>query len=191
MAANYTLQNAAGTVACKIIIGPPSELWQQLMGGYSGGGLAPSNEGRGHASLPLLEPRQAVRNDSAPLQKPIFPLVATDWYGPETTPEYFIMAIATMMVKISDIKEMDSGINSQSVEEEGYHLNVTNGLTPYPYSFLTNRGVLNMLGDAYGEVAKQLGYLNEIRNLESFTLWTNGTAMEHFHILRFVGKGNV
>lgn len=192
LSANYTLQNAAGSIACKVIIGPPSPEWQQLINGFSGTGLGPRNEDRNRASLSMLEPRQATRNDSAPLEK-LTPLVAKDWWGPATTPEDFIMAIATMIVKIGDldVKTLDTWINGQSVEDEGYHLNVTNGLTPEPFSYLTNRGVLNMLGDAYGAVAKQLGYFDEIRNFESYTLWTNGTTAEHFHVLRFVGMGSM
>lgn len=184
---NFTLQNKAGTIACKVILAPPSAEWQQLLGSSSSG-LSPRTL---RDPLPaLLETRQAssrLYNESAALNKRI-PFYASDWYGPESEPEVFFMALATTIVKVSDISDKDMTIDSQSVESLGYHLNVTNVPLPGQQDYLTNRGVLNICAYAYGQLLKRLGYgIQPITNFEITLLWTNGTDLFQQHVMRYEG----
>ncbi|KAL8787654.1 MAG: hypothetical protein Q9213_002085 [Squamulea squamosa] len=182
---NFTLQNKAGTIACKVILGQPSAEWQQLIGGFS----TPISPRSNHHNLPtLLETRQAPRvyNQSAALEK-LIPLYGADWYGPESTAQDFFMALATIIVKVSDL-DKDTFVNTQSVEALGYHLNVSNVPLPGQDDYLTNRGVLNLCGYAYGQASKRLGYgIEPITNLETTLMWTNGTVLIQHHVLRYEG----
>ncbi|KAL9581353.1 MAG: hypothetical protein Q9212_003944 [Teloschistes hypoglaucus] len=185
-ASNFTLQNKAGSVACRLFLGPPSANWQQLIGGSSNG-LSPRNPS--HSSLPsLLESRQSRSfNQSRPLED-LTPLAISDWYGPESNETDFFMALATLIVKVSDISDKDSIINSQTVEESGYHLNVTNVPLQSQVDYLSNRGVLNLCGYAYGELTSRLGYgIDPITSFEAILIWTNGTKLIQQHVLRYEG----
>ncbi|KAI4285967.1 MAG: hypothetical protein L6R38_000260 [Xanthoria sp. 2 TBL-2021] len=173
---NFKLQNKAGTIACKVIIAPPSADWQRLIGGFSGG-LSPRNPD--HITLPVLEKRQSFRlgNESLALEK-LTPFYASDWYGPESTPEDFFLALTTMVVMVSDLSNKDQIIDYQRVEKYGYHLNVTNVPLPSQQDYLTNRGVLNLCAHAYREVSDRLGFgINRVTSFETVLVWTNGTEM--------------
>ena len=186
-ASNFTLQNSAGAIACKVVLGPPSALWQEFLGGSIGGSLSPRSS---RHSLPsFLEPRQAARitNETAPLAK-LIPLYAPDWYGPESPPQDFFIALATMIVKVSDSDDKDSGISYQTLGKEGYHLNVTNIPQQNQLLYLSNRGVLNLCAYAYGQLAKRLGYgIEPITHFEATLVWTNGTDLINHHVLRYEG----
>ncbi|KAL8918377.1 MAG: hypothetical protein Q9208_007396 [Pyrenodesmia sp. 3 TL-2023] len=164
---NFTLQNQAGAIACQVVLAPPSAEWQQLIGGFSGG-LSPRNPH--HTPLPAtLETRQASRlyNESSVLAK-LIPLYASDWYGPESTASDFFMALATMIVKISDISDKDAIINYHRLGELGYHFNVSN--VPLPdgqRDYFTNSGVLNLCAHAYGELSRRLRYGGSITRVET------------------------
>lgn len=192
-ASNFTLQNKVGGVACRVVLAPPSADWQQLLGGFSGS-LSPRSF-TPHALPALLEPRQARRlynNESAALEK-LVPLYASDWYGPETPPQDFFMALATTVVKVSDASHKDRSISYQLMADEGYHLNVTNVPLQSRSQYLTNRGVLNICAYAYGELAERLGYgINPITSFETTLVWTNGTDLIAQHVFRYEGavKGN-
>lgn len=184
--ANFTLQNQVGAIACKVVLGPPSSEWQQLLGGSSGSGLSPRSP---HHLFPaLLENRQARSyNQSAPLAK-LTPFYLSDWYGLESDPTDFFMALATLIVQVSDISDKDLTINSQSVEESGYHLNVTNVRLPGQMDYLSNRGVLNLCSNAYKMLTRRLGYgIEPVTSFESTLLWTNGTDAIQQHVLRYEG----
>ncbi|KAL8726785.1 MAG: hypothetical protein Q9181_005924 [Wetmoreana brouardii] len=183
---NFTLQNKAGGIACKVILAPPSAEWQQLIGGSSGG-LSPRSPC--HFLPTLLETRQAylLTNESAALEK-LTPLYASDWYGPESDPEDFIMALATMIVRVSDVSDKDTIINYQNLEKDGYHLNVTNVPLQSQRDYLTSRGVFNICVHAYGKLTKRLEYgISPITSFETFLLWTNGTDLIQQHVFRYEG----
>ncbi|KAL8768859.1 MAG: hypothetical protein Q9209_005040 [Squamulea sp. 1 TL-2023] len=181
---NFTLQNKAGSIACKVILGPPSAEWQQLIGGSS---TFISPRSHLHNLPTLLETRQATRvsNDSAALAK-LIPLYGSDWYGPESTAQDFFMALATMIVKVSDLPK-DTFVNYHRIEPLGYRLNVTNVPLPGQDVYLTNRGVLNLCAHAYGQAAMRLGYNDPITNFETMLMWTNGTVLIQQHVLRYEG----
>ncbi|KAI4176946.1 MAG: hypothetical protein LQ343_000803 [Gyalolechia ehrenbergii] len=185
---NFTLQNKAGAIACKVILAPPSAEWQQLIGGSLSGGLSPRTPY--HNSLPsVLKARQASRltNESAPLEN-LTPLYASDWYGPESTLEDFFLALATTIVMVSDVADKDVTINSKSAETAGYHLNVTNVPVAGQGHYFTSRGVLNLCAHAYGELSERLAYGSKpIRNFETTLVWTNGTDLIQQHVLRYEG----
>lgn len=184
---NFTLQNKAGAVACKVVLAPPGALWQQLLGGSSGSSLSPRST---RHSLPaVLEPRQSssrLGNETAPLSK-LIPLHAPDWYGPASPPQDFFMALATMIVKVSDIDDKDRGINYQTLDEEGYHLNVTNMPQQNRLYYLSNRGVLNLCAYAYGQLAERMGFLKPVTSFETVLVWSNGTGLVNHHVLRYEG----
>ncbi|KAL8703603.1 MAG: hypothetical protein Q9201_003228 [Fulgogasparrea decipioides] len=183
---NFTLQNKAGGIACKVVLAPPSAEWQQLIGGSSGG-LSPRSPR--HPLPAFLETRQAAQlyNESAALEK-LIPYYASDWYGPESDPVDFFMALATIIVRVSDVSNKDTTINWQTVEEDGYHLNVTNVPLQSQKYYLTNRGVLNICAHAYGEMTGRLGYgTKPMTNFETYLLWTNGTEVIQQHVFRYEG----
>ncbi|KAL8851887.1 MAG: hypothetical protein Q9221_003210 [Calogaya cf. arnoldii] len=193
---NFTLQNKAGAVACRVIF----EAQQQAIGGFSGGGISPRDGGRHALSLPaLLEPRQASRppkNESSALET-LTPIYASDWYGPRSTPQDFFLALATMIIQIADQGERDTTINWRDVEKYGYHLNVTYVPIPGSQRYLTNRGVLNLCAYAYGELTERLGYGTQpVTNFETTLVWINatgpgtGTGIDFVeqHVLRYEGQ---
>ncbi|KAL8814529.1 MAG: hypothetical protein Q9223_006256 [Gallowayella weberi] len=188
MASNFTMQNKAGGVAVRVVLAPPSAEWQQLIGGSSSGGLSP----RSHAAhiLPkMLETRQAsrLRNDSALLEK-LTPFYASDWYGPESEPADFFLALATTIALVSDVSDKDIPINYQRLEPYGYRLNVSNVPLQSQVDYFTNRGVLNLCAHAYGQLTERLGYgIEPITNFETTLLWTNGTDAIQQHVLRYEG----
>lgn len=93
------------------------------------------------------------------------------------------MALATTIAKVSKM------INSQSVEKEGYHLNVTS-VPISQVDYLTKLGVLNICAYAYGEASERLGYgINPITTFETILLWTDGTDVIQQHMLKYEGKG--
>ncbi|KAL6716079.1 hypothetical protein ACLMJK_005645 [Lecanora helva] len=182
---NFTLQNKAGSVACRVSFGDPSIEWQQLVGGFSGG-LSPREIQQERPEI--LESRQFPGNLSAALEK-LTPLWLYDWYGPKTTEQDIFMALATLIVKTADIPDKDTSFSYETVEDEGYHLNVTN-VPLGPFSYLTGRGVLNVAGRALREVTKRLNYgIPPISNFETTLVWTNGTDVLAQHVLRYEGRG--
>ncbi|KAL9629430.1 MAG: hypothetical protein Q9204_005277 [Flavoplaca sp. TL-2023a] len=185
---NFTLGNEAGAVACKVVLGPASADWQQLIGGFSGG-LSPRHAA--HTLPAVLESRQTSTstNESSALEE-LTPFYVSDWYGPESTPEDFIMALATMIVMVSDFSDKDKTINYQHAGKSGYDFNVTNVPLPGQDGYLTNRGVLNLCTRAYGELTEQLGYFNPVTNFEMVLVWTNGTEVINHHVLRYGGVAN-
>lgn len=187
---NFTMQNKAGTISCKVILAPPSAQWQQLTGSSSSSGLSPRSVLPKDTLPSILEARQSpgLTNESAALDH-LTPLYASDWYGPASTPEDFFLALATTIVKISVITNKDVPINAQSVEQEGYHLNVTNVPLAGQRDYLTNRGVLNLCGHAYGELLERVGYgIRPVTNFETVLVWTNGTGLVQQHVLRYEGR---
>ncbi|KAL8690541.1 MAG: hypothetical protein Q9218_004039 [Villophora microphyllina] len=180
-AAKYTLQNKASAVVCKVILASASPEWQQLVGASSRG-LSP----RASSFNPLpaqIESRHArLSNSSAPLEQ-LTSFYASDWYGPESNATDFFMAFATIIVQASDTSDKDVVINFQSVEESGYHLNVTNTPLQSQVDNLSNRCVLNLCAYAYGEVTKRMDYgIDPITNLYMTSLWTNGTVLIQQHV---------
>ncbi|KAI4252585.1 MAG: hypothetical protein LQ352_004206 [Teloschistes flavicans] len=185
-ASKFTLQNKAGAVACRVILASPSAECQQLIGGCSGG-VSPRN--LSPSSLPsLLESRQSrFSNQSTPLED-LTPFYVSDWYGAESNEKEFFMALATLIVQVSDISDKDAIINSQSVEESRYYLNVTNVPLQSQVDYLSNRGVLNLCAYAYGQLTNRLGYgIDPITSFEATLLWTNGTKLIQQHVLRYEG----
>ena len=183
---NFTLQNKAGGIACNVIFAPPNALWQQIIGGSSGG-LSPREHHQ--TDFPaVLETRQGLTNESAALEK-LIPLYTSDWYGPASpTPQDFFMALATMIVQVADSSDKDRPINYESVESYGLHLNVTNVPLSGQRDYFTDRGVLNICAYAYGQLSKRLGYGTQpITNFESTLVWTNGTEVIQQHVLRYEG----
>lgn len=183
---NFTLQNKAGAVACKVVLAPPSAEWQQLIGGSSGV-LSPRSL---HIPIPaIVDTRQTkLHNESAALEK-LHPIYVSDWYGPEVNATDFFLALATLIVQVSDISDKDISINSQSVEDSGYHLNVTNVPSQSQRDYLTNRGVLNLASYACRELTERLDYgVDPITSFEATLLWTNGTDAIQQHVLRYEGS---
>ncbi|KAI4191171.1 MAG: hypothetical protein L6R41_000308 [Letrouitia leprolyta] len=188
---NFTMQNKAGTISCKVILAPPSAQWQQLVGDSLANGLSPRALHHDQVLPSILAARQSggLTNESATLDH-LTPLYASNWYGPKSTPEDFILALATTIVKVSVITNKDVPINNQSVEQEGYHLNATNVPLAGQRDYLTNRGVLNLCKHAHGELEERLGYgINPITSFETVLVWTNGTDLVQQHVLRFEGRG--
>ncbi|KAI4198973.1 MAG: hypothetical protein LQ350_004954 [Teloschistes chrysophthalmus] len=185
-ASNFTLQNKAGSVACRVVLGPRSADWQRLIGGSSIG-LSPRSPS--HNSLPsLLKTRQSRSFNESQRLESLTPFYISDWYGPESNETEFFMALATLIVKISDISDKDSTINFQRVENLGYHLNVTNVPLQSQVDYLTNRGVLNLCAYAYRELTSRLGYgIDPVTNLEATLIWTNGTELIQQHAFRYEG----
>ncbi|KAI4103387.1 MAG: hypothetical protein L6R37_003826 [Teloschistes peruensis] len=183
---NFTLQNKAGSVACRVNLGPPSADRQRLIGGSSSA-LSPRSPSH-HPLLSSLESRQSRSlNQSQPLED-LTPFYISDWYGPESNETEFFMALATLIVKISDNSDKDSTINSQTVEESGYHLNVTDVPLQSQVDYLTNRGVLNLCAYAYREMTRRLGYgIDLITNFEATLIWTNATELVQQHAFRYEG----
>ncbi|KAI4269475.1 MAG: hypothetical protein LQ337_007256 [Flavoplaca oasis] len=182
---NFTLGNDAGAVACKIVLAPASADWQELIGGFSGG-ISPRHAP--HALPAVLETRQtsASTNESSALEA-LTPFYVSDWYGPESPPEDFIMALATMIVMVSDFSDKDKTINYQRAGKYGYDFNVTHVPLPGKEGYLTNRGVLNMITRAYGELTEALGFFDPVTNFETVLVWTNGTEVVNHHVLRYGG----
>ncbi|KAL9638887.1 MAG: hypothetical protein Q9204_001334 [Flavoplaca sp. TL-2023a] len=182
---NFTLENDAGAVACKVVLAPASADWQRLIGAFCSG-LSPRHAA--HTLPAVLEPRQTSTstNESSALEE-LTPFYVSDWYGPESTPEDFIMALATMIVMVSDFNDKDQTINYQQAGKYGYDFNVTNVPLPGQDGFLTNRGVLNLCTRAYGELTEQLGYFNPVSNFETVLVWTNGMEVINHHVLRYGG----
>ncbi|KAL8872967.1 MAG: hypothetical protein Q9174_001501 [Haloplaca sp. 1 TL-2023] len=183
---NFTLQNDPGTIACKVIIAPPSADWQRLVGGFTGG-ISPRDANGFQPAI--LEARQYYNrgNESEDLET-LTPFYASDWYGPVSTPEDIFLALTTMLVSVSDYPDKDQTINYQRIEQYGYHLNVTNVPLPDQEDYLTNRGVLNLCAKAYQEVSEQLGYFRDVSNFETVLVWANGTEMVGQHVLRYEGS---
>ncbi|KAI4181334.1 MAG: hypothetical protein LQ346_006807, partial [Caloplaca aetnensis] len=65
------------------------------------------------------------RNESSALEN-LNPFYASDWYGPESTAADFILALATIIVKVSEINDKDRFVNYQRLADLGYHFNVSN-----------------------------------------------------------------
>ena len=197
---NFTLQNAEGVIACKVIYAPPDALFQQLVNGALGsGGIAPPRlRARSLPEVPRLEPRQIsstqFTNYSAALNS-LTPYWAPQWYGPTTTPRDFFMALATLVVRLSDVVAKDDTIQTSSAEKDGYHLNVTDvetGARPRGSygGYLTTRGVLNTVTRAVQEAAEKLGYFQDLTDLEITLLWTNATTAIQQWVLRYEGPDN-
>lgn len=89
------------------------------------------------------------------------------------------MALATMIVKVSDISDNDAIINHHKLERLGYHFNVSN--VPLPDGkpdYSSNRGVLNLCAYAFGELSSRLGYgINSATSFVITLVWTNGTDL--------------
>ncbi|KAL8893316.1 MAG: hypothetical protein Q9192_005386, partial [Flavoplaca navasiana] len=172
---NFTLRNDAGAVACRVILAPASADWQRLIGGFSGG-LSPRHAA--HTLPAALETRQTstFTNTSSVLEE-LTSFYVSDWYGPESTPEDFFMALATMIVMVSDFSDKDKTINYQQARIYGYDFNVTYVPLPNQDGYLTNRGVLNLCTRTYGELTEQLGYFNPVSNFE--------TVLINHHVLRY------
>ncbi|KAL8893357.1 MAG: hypothetical protein Q9192_005345 [Flavoplaca navasiana] len=110
-------------VACRVVLAPANADWQRLIGGFSGG-LSPRHAT--HTLPAVLETRQTstFTNTSSVLEE-LTPFYASDWYGPESALENFFMALATMIVMVSDFSDKDKTINHQQAEKYGYDFNVT------------------------------------------------------------------
>ena len=182
---NFTLGNDAGAVACRVVHAPASAEWQQLIGGFSGG-LSPRHTA--HTLPAVLEPRQTSTstNESSALEE-LTPFYVSDRYGPESTPEDFFMALATMIVMASDYSDKDQTINYLQAGKYGYDFNVTRVPLPGQDGYLTNRGVLNLCTRAYGELTEKLGYFDPVTSFETVLVWTNGTEVVNHHVLRYEG----
>ncbi|KAI4221342.1 MAG: hypothetical protein L6R36_006977 [Xanthoria steineri] len=146
---NFTLQNQAGSIASKVILAPASADWQRLIGRFSGG-LSPRHRFN-HPLLPaVLKPRQQASsspryNASAAFEK-LTPIHVSDWYGPESTGQDLFQALATMVVTVADSPDKDTVVSTQSVEQRGYRLNVTNVPLQSQVDYLTYRGVSGLCG---------------------------------------------
>lgn len=117
------------------------------------------------------------------------PLHVSDWYGPASPPQDFFLALATMIVTVADTPDKDTVINTQSVERWGYRLNVTNVPLPSQVDYLTYRGVLGLCGDAYGELARRVGFWDPVTDFETMVVWTDGREVVQQHVLRYAGEG--
>ena len=202
---NFTLQDSAGVVACKVVYGPPNALFQQLIdSGITSGGTSPPRRTRRRArSLPeLLNVRQTIAsqntNTTAKLDT-LRPFWAPAWYGPSypspAGERDFYMALSTLVVKLSDTSQNAKDVTTyqESAETEGYHLNITALHTDESTAFgnsLTPRGCLNMLGRAVTEGADLLGHYVDFSNFEIALLWVNATGREEpiqHYVLRYEG----
>ncbi|KAL8760620.1 MAG: hypothetical protein Q9184_003210 [Pyrenodesmia sp. 2 TL-2023] len=188
---SFTLQNQDGATACKVVLAPPSAEWQQLIGG-STGGLSPRSPGSTllPATLVTRQASSRIYNESSALEK-LNSLYASDWYGPESTASDFLIALAAMIVKVSDISDKDAVINYHKLEELGYHLNVSK--VPRPDGkpdYFANRGAVNLCAHPYGELSRRLGYgTKAVTNFETTLMWTNGTDLIQQQALRYEGPG--
>ena len=125
-ASYFTLENASGDFSCRVIFGPPSLAWQQLVNGVIGsGGAAPPKHRRGLEnlaspySLPRLQTRwetsivdhvrrqttpPAPATNSSSILETWTPFYTTDWYGTRTLDSDFFLAIATYLIRITEAR---------------------------------------------------------------------------------------
>ena len=185
---DFTLQNDAGAIAVQVKFLPPDDPgWHPPLSSSDLGNGGPKSKKRSLISGTVLKARQDPVNNVTASLDGLTPQHTSQWYGPFTVQSTFFMALATMIVALSD-QTKDVSATIRSVETVSFRLTVTSTPAPGQPDCLTARGILDILKYAYEQMMYRLEQgVDTVTNFEGTVVWSDELAMKQQWSLRIEG----